>query len=94
MTTLKLKVGSWIKRNSKHLTIMEKRLLTKNLQDKVDPFPWFYGIIKIHKKLWSMRPIISLTGRLMHIIGVWTDSKFQHVAADMTAYFNYSKVLK
>ena len=41
-----------------------------------------------------MRPIISCTGILMHTIGVWTDSKFQQVTADMPAYFKYSKVLK
>ena len=30
----------------------------------------------------------------MHPIGVWTDSKFQQVAADMTTYSKDSKVLK
>ena len=41
-----------------------------------------------------MRPIISCTGRLMHPIGVWTDSKFQQVEDEMPAYFKDSKVLK
>ena len=41
-----------------------------------------------------MRPIISCTGILMHPIGVWTDGKFQHVAADIPAYSKDSKVLK
>ena len=77
MASLKLKVGAWSKRHDKQLTRMEKRFLTTNLQAGVDPFPWFYGMIKIHKTPWTMIPIISCTVRLMHPIGVWTDSKFQ-----------------
>ena len=73
---------------------MGKRLLNTNLQATVDPLPWFYGIIKTHKTPLTMTPIISCTGSLMHPIGVWTDSRFQQVAADIPAYFKDSKVLK
>ena len=51
-------------------------------------------MIKIHKILWAMRPIISCTGSLMHPICVWTDSNFQQVTAGMSAYFKDSKVVK
>ena len=70
MSTLKLKVGAWIKSHSKQLTSMEKRFLTTNLQGNVDPLPWLYGMIVIHKTLWTMIPMISLTGILMQPIGV------------------------
>ena len=71
-----------------------KHFLTTNLRAIVYHLPWFYGMIKIHKTPWNMRPIISCTGSLMHPIVVWTDSKFQQVAADMPAYFKYSMLLK
>ena len=72
-----MKVGAWIKQHSKQLTIMEKRFLTTNLQANADPFPWFYGIIKIYERPWTMRPIVSCTDSLIRLIGVCTDSKFQ-----------------
>ena len=94
MASLKVKVGSWIKQHSKKLTRIEKLFLTTNLEANVDPFQWFYGMMKTHKTLWTMRPTISFTGSLMHPIGVWTDSKFQQVVADIPAYVKDSNVLK
>ena len=58
MAALKLKVGAWITSHSKQLTSMEKRFLTTNLQGNVDPLPWLYGMIIIHKTLWTMIPMI------------------------------------
>ena len=94
MASLKLKFGTWIKQNSEHLTMMEKLFLKTNMQAKFDPFPLLYVMVKMHKTPWSMRPIISCTGRLMHTIGVCTGSKFQQVVAYITAYLKNSKVLK
>ena len=73
---------------------MGKYFLTKNLQDNVDPHPRFYVIIKIHKTSCAMIAIITCTGSLMHPIGVWNNSKFQEVAADIPAYFKDSNPLK
>ena len=73
---------------------MGKRFLVTNLQVNVDPFTWFYGMIKIHKTPRAMRPTIFYTGSLNHPIGVWTDSKFQQVVANMPDYFKDSNVLK
>ena len=86
MVALKMKVGAYIKQHAKQLTRMEKCFITTNLQANVDPFLWFCGMIKIHKTLWTMRPIISCTVGLMHPIGVWTGSKFQQVVASMPGY--------
>ena len=57
------------------------------MQANVDPFPWFYVIIKIHKTLWATIPNISCTGSLMYPIGVCNDSKFQQVTAGIPYYF-------
>ena len=89
MEALKLKVAAYIKLHSEHLTRMKKLFLATNLQTNVEPFPWFYGMIKIHKTPWAMRPIILFNGRLMHPIVIWTDISFQHMEADIPAYFHY-----
>ena len=85
MEALKLKVRSRIKQHSEQLTRMGKLFLDTNLKANVDPFPWFYGMIKIHKTQWAIRPIISCTGSLMHTIGIRNDSKLKQVAADIPA---------
>ena len=94
ISALKMKFGYWIKQHAKQLTIMVKYFLTKNLQDNFDPHPQFYGINKIHKISWAMIPIISCTVSLMHPVGVWGDSNFQEVAADIPEYFKDSNALK
>ena len=94
LVALKMKVGYWIKRHAEQLTITKKRFITKTMKDTVDPFPWLYGMIKIHMTLWAMRPIISCTDRLIHPISVWNDSNYQRVATDIPDYFKDSKVLK
>ena len=94
MESLKLEFVDWIKRQSKQLTRMGKCFLTTNLKANVDPFPWFYRIIKNHKTLWTMRPIISYTDSLIHPIVVCIGSKFQQLEADMPSYFKEPKLRK
>ena len=83
-----MKIVARIKQHANQITRVEKRFLTKILQYNVNPLPWLYGMITTHKTPWATRPIISCTGSLVNPIGVWTDCKFQQVAADMSAYFN------
>ena len=50
--------------------------------------------MKVHKKNLASRPIVSCSGSLLFALGVWIDTKLQHVAAAQATYIKSSFELK
>jgi hypothetical protein len=58
-----------------------------------DPFPKFYITAKIHKNPWTTRPIVSVSGSLLHGIGRWVDKILQPFAKAIPSYIKSSAEL-
>ena len=51
-----------------------------------DPFAKFYITAKVHKKPWKTRPIVSISGSLLHGLGCWVDKILQPFTKIIPSY--------
>ena len=61
----------------------DKTFLQRSLGVVKDPFAYFYLLAKVHKTPWKSRPIILVSGSLLHGLGKWVDACLQHVVATL-----------
>jgi hypothetical protein len=59
-----------------------------------DPLPKFYLTAKVHKVPWKTRPIVSLSGSLLHGLGRWIDKLLQPFVKELPTYIKSSFDLK
>jgi len=57
----------------------ERTFLQRALARVTDPFGYFYLLAKVHKNPWKTRPIISISGSMLHGLGRWVDMCLQHI---------------
>ena len=91
---LKTRIMLWLKTFHKDLSKGERRYINKETSACVDPFPYFYLTMKVHKTPLKTRPIVSCSGSLLYSLGIWVDDKLQKVARTQKAYFKSSFDLK
>jgi hypothetical protein len=53
------------------------KFLTDSQEEVVNPYPHFYLTFKIHKTPLKTRPIVPVSGSLLHALGRWLDSQLQ-----------------
>ena len=61
----------------------DKTYLQRSLSAVKDPFAYFYLLAKVHKSPWKTRPIISVSGSLLHGLGKWVDMCLQNIIATL-----------
>jgi hypothetical protein len=84
----------WLVRYRMSLSKAERTFLTRLESQCLDPFPYFYLTMKVHKTPLKTRPIVSCTGSLLYGLGVWVDDKLQKIARLQKTYFKSSYDLK
>jgi hypothetical protein len=70
------------------------KFLADSQEEVVDPYPHFYLTFKIHKTLLKMRPIVSVSGSLLHTLGRWLDNQLQPLVRSLPSFVASSWELK
>jgi hypothetical protein len=70
------------------LTFLRRSITVK------DPYPKFYITAKVHKKPWKTRPIVSISGSLLHGLGRWVDKHLKQYSTSIPSYISSSFKLK
>ena len=97
---LKETVLDWMKTYKLVLSKQDKKYLQRSLvMDPTDiKFAQFYLTFKIHKTPWKTRPIVSVSGSLLHGLGKWIDTQLQPIGQATPSFINSSyslvKILK
>ena len=56
--------------------------------------PTFYGLVKIHKSPWKLRPVVSCCGSLLAKISSWIDYHLQSIRTNIPSYIKDSEDLQ
>mmetsp|Transcript_2945 Transcript_2945/g.4409 ORF Transcript_2945/g.4409 Transcript_2945/m.4409 type:complete len:645 (-) Transcript_2945:37-1971(-) len=86
----KQRLEKWIDDHSTEVEDTEMIYIKSKMDEVKDPMPYFYLLMKVHKKPLKTRPIVSFSGSLFHSLGVWIDVQLQQVANTLTSYLKSS----
>ncbi len=86
-------LNNFIDLHKQHLPKEDVKFL-KRSASVTDPLPKFYLTAKVHKTPWKTRPIVSLSGSLLHGLGQWTDKILQPFVKELPSYVQSSFELK
>jgi hypothetical protein len=90
----KLRVNDFLTDYKTHFDKSDYKYLTRSTNEPTDLFPKFYITAKVHKYPWKTRPIVSVSGSLLHGLGRWIDRILQPFAQNSKAFIKSSFQLK
>ncbi len=61
----------------------DRTFLQRTFDNCKDPYAYFYLLAKVHKTPWKTRPIISVSGSLLHGLGQWVDCQLKIVCEQL-----------
>jgi hypothetical protein len=93
ITLLTRQVNDFIVNFKTILSKQDTTFLRRSL-NILDPYPKFYLTAKVHKSPWKTRPIVSISGSLLHGLGRWVDKHLKPYATTIPSYVSSSFVLK
>ena len=73
------------------LTSLEKKYFRHHLHTSRQRIPTFYGLAKIHKTPWTLRPVVSCCGSLLAAISTWIDFHLQKLRPHLPAFIQDSQ---
>jgi hypothetical protein len=83
--TIKLRFGSFLEIYRPYLETNDYKFIVRSIKVK-DPLAKFYLTAKVHKVPWKTRLIISISGSLLHGLGMWVDKMLQPYARSIPSY--------
>lgn len=91
LDTAAAQVKTWLTTHKEDLTKKEKKYIRASLKvtDR-QKFPQFYITAKVHKTPWKTRPIVSVSGSILHGFGVWIDRQLQTLGRQTPAFISSS----
>lgn len=63
-----------------------KKFLLNSMMEVKDPFPPFYLTFKIHKQPLKTRPVVPVSGSLLHLLGQWLDIQLQPLVRKLPSF--------
>ena len=76
------------------LSSSEKNFFKRALHLKQYRIPTFYGLVKIHKSPWKLRPVVSCCGSLLAKVSSWIDFHLQSIRYAIPSYIKDSEELQ
>jgi len=89
MELLKVTLKTVIENNSPHLSEPELTYFKRSFAGKFR-LPIFYGLPKVHKTPFSLRPVVSTTNSLLAIVSTWLDYKMKTLLPYVQSYIKNS----
>ena len=85
-----IRLRNWLAEHKEELNKQEHSYIHYHSSKVVDPLPYFYLLMKVHKVPLKTRPIVLFSGSLFHSLGVWIDTHLQDVAKSFPSYLQSS----
>ena len=76
------------------LTDPQKKYFTRVFNHTKHRTPTFYGLVKIHKQPWKLRPVVSCCGSFLAAISSWIDYHLQNLRTTIPSFIQDSISLK
>ena len=76
------------------LSEQDLKFFTRALHKPKYRIPTFYGLIKIHKSPWKIRPVVSCCGSLLARLSTWVDFHLQRLKKFIPSYVQDSEDLQ
>jgi hypothetical protein len=87
-------LSCFISHHSDELGAEARKFLKNSMVEVTDPYPHFYLTFKIHKTPLKTRPIVSVSGSLLHALGRWLDTQLQPLVRKLPSFIASSWELK
>ena len=85
---------AFVETHSSRLGPTNKKFLLNSMMEVTDPYPHLYLTFKIHKTPLKTRPIVSVSGSLLHALGRWVDDQLQPLVRQLPSFIASSFELK
>jgi hypothetical protein len=84
--TLSWKIFGFVSKHHDDLRPADQKFILASREEVKDPYPHFYLTFKIHKMPLKTRPIVLVSGSLLHALGRWLDIQLQPLIQKLPSF--------